>query len=62
MNRYRILLLREICHQTTLVIEAETSTDAMKLAVKQGAEVCFEEKFPTEYRCLNCVKITEDSK
>lgn len=59
MPKYRITLLREICHDTTLVIEAETSTDAMKIAQVRGYEVVFDKKYPTEYRVLACVKIIE---
>lgn len=54
--KYKVLVLREICHEVEFEVEADNEDHAVELAKREATDKVFTVKHPTEYRVLRVVR------
>jgi hypothetical protein len=55
--KYRVKVIREITHETTVEVEADSPAAAFREAEVEAVNKCFEVKYPTEYRAISLVEV-----
>ena len=50
--KFAVIVVREICHEVELEIEAATPAEARKIAERKAVDMVFTKKHVTEYRAI----------